>query len=99
MELEKKIANFFGTEEAILYSFGFSTLASAIPAYAKKGDIIVADECVNFALQRGLAVSRATVHYFRHNDMVDLERILVKVDADHKKVPTGHFSRASTDSF
>ena len=28
------------TEEAILYSYGFSTIASVIPAYSKRGDVI-----------------------------------------------------------
>jgi len=27
-------------EEAIIYSYGFATIASAIPAYSKRGDII-----------------------------------------------------------
>ena len=40
VHLEEKLAQFLGTEQAILYSYGFSTIASAIPAYAKKGDII-----------------------------------------------------------
>ena len=38
--LEEKLASFFGAQQAVLYSYGFSTIASAIPAYAKKGDII-----------------------------------------------------------
>ena len=38
--LEEKLASYFGAEQAVLYSYGFSTIASAIPAYAKKGDII-----------------------------------------------------------
>jgi hypothetical protein len=29
-------------EEALIYSYGFSTIASAIPAYAKRGDVIFA---------------------------------------------------------
>ena len=33
---------YMGCEEAILYSYGFSTVASAIPAYAKRGDVIFA---------------------------------------------------------
>jgi 7-keto-8-aminopelargonate synthetase-like enzyme len=40
--LEERLAKFFGAEQAVLYSYGFSTLASAVPAYAKKGDIIFA---------------------------------------------------------
>lgn len=40
VHLEEKLAEFFGCEQACLYSYGFSTIASAIPAYAKRGDII-----------------------------------------------------------
>lgn len=40
LDLEDRIAKFMGLEEAIVYSYGFSTVASAIPAYAKRGDII-----------------------------------------------------------
>lgn len=40
LELESEIAKFMQTEEAILYSYGYSAISSAIPAYAKVGDII-----------------------------------------------------------
>ena len=40
VHLEERLASFLGTGQAVLYSYGFSTIASAIPAYAKKGDII-----------------------------------------------------------
>lgn len=40
IELEEKIANFMGMEEAILYSYGFSTVTSAIQAYVKPRDIV-----------------------------------------------------------
>ena len=42
LNLEDKISEFYGTEKSILYSYGFSTIASAIPAYSKKGDVIYA---------------------------------------------------------
>ena len=41
MELEGRIARFLDTESTIIYSQGFSTISSAIPASCKKGDIIV----------------------------------------------------------
>jgi serine palmitoyltransferase len=47
LELEKQIADFMGCEEAVLYSYGFATIASAIPAYAKRGDIIFADKGIS----------------------------------------------------
>jgi serine palmitoyltransferase len=40
LDLEERLAKFMKTEEAIIYSYGFSTIASAIPAYSKRGDII-----------------------------------------------------------
>ncbi|XP_039755647.1 serine palmitoyltransferase 1 [Pararge aegeria] len=76
LELEERLAKFLQVEETCVYSYGFSTVASAIPAYAKKGDIIFADEKVWFAIQKGIDASRSTVRYFRHNDMQDLERQL-----------------------
>ncbi|KAG9486896.1 hypothetical protein GDO78_006992 [Eleutherodactylus coqui] len=40
LELEERLAKFMRTEEAIIYSYGFATVASAIPAYSKRGDIV-----------------------------------------------------------
>ena len=42
LDCEARIAKFLGTPDSILYPFGFSTMFSAIPAFSKKGDIIVA---------------------------------------------------------
>ena len=40
LNLEEKLAQYMEVEEAIIYSYGFSTVASAIPAYSKRGDVI-----------------------------------------------------------
>ncbi|KAJ3302877.1 serine palmitoyltransferase component [Kappamyces sp. JEL0829] len=85
LQLEETLANFVGADAAILYSQGFSCISSVIPAFAKRGDVILADECVNFAIQKGLQISRSNVKYFKHNDMEDLERLMKVVDADRKK--------------
>lgn len=42
INLEKDIAKFLGTEAAIIYAQGFSTIASVISAFSKRRDIIVA---------------------------------------------------------
>lgn len=83
LELEERLAKFLQVEDTCVYSYGFSTIASAIPSYAKKNDIIFADEKVWFAIQKGIDASRSTVRYFKHNDMDDLERLLV--EASQKK--------------
>lgn len=40
LELEERIAAFMGCEESCVYSYGFSTVASAIPSYCKRGDLV-----------------------------------------------------------
>ena len=85
MDLEKDIADFLGTESAILYSQAFSTTSSVIPAFCKRGDIIVADRGVNFAIQKGIQISRSTVRWFDHNDLGSLEEVLISVEKERKK--------------
>lgn len=78
LELEERLAKFTNTEEAIIYSYGFSTIASAIAAYCKRNDLIFVDERVNFAIQKGLDASRGNIRYFKHNDVRDLYNLLIK---------------------
>jgi len=94
LNLERNLAKFFGTEDGIIYSYGFSTIASAIPAYAKRGDVVFADEGVHFAIQKGIIASRSDVRYFKHNDVNDLERLLdEQAEADRKNPKKAKITR------
>lgn len=42
LELEERLAKFMEMEASVVYSYGFSTAASAIGAYCKRGDLIFA---------------------------------------------------------
>lgn len=85
IQLEEDIADFLGTESAIIYSQGFSTISSVIPAFCKRGDIIVADRGVNFAIQKGLQISRCTVRWYDHNDLKSLEQVLESTEKERRK--------------
>ncbi|KAK3089463.1 hypothetical protein FSP39_003823 [Pinctada imbricata] len=87
LHLEEKLAKFMNSEEAILYSYGFATIASAIPAYSKRGDVIFCDDGVCFSIQKGLVASRSKIKWFKHNDMDDLERLLKEQSQEDKKNP------------
>ncbi|XP_039580062.1 serine palmitoyltransferase 1 [Passer montanus] len=87
LELEERLAKFMRTEEAIIYSYGFATIASAIPAYSKRGDIVFVDEAACFAIQKGLQASRSNIKLFKHNDMADLERLLKEQETEDQKNP------------
>ena len=85
MELERNIADFLGTESAILYSQAFHTISSVIAAFSKRNDIIIADRGVNFAIQKGLQISRSTIRWYDHNDVKSLEEVLLAVEKEQKK--------------
>lgn len=84
MHTEAHIASFIGTEACVLYAHSFSAITSVIPSFAKRGDVIVADEAVNCAIRKGLQICRSKIYYYKHNDLEDLERILQKVVKDSK---------------
>jgi len=87
LELEKRMAAFMKVEAAVLYSYGFACVASAIPAYAKRGDVIFVDERVNFSIQKGVQASRSDVHFFKHNDMDHFKQLLDEQAVKDKKNP------------
>ena len=64
-----------------MYSDGASACTSTVAAFAKRGDLLVVDEGVCEALGTGVMLSRATVKYFKHNDMEDLRKVLERVEA------------------
>lgn len=84
---EAAVAKFLGTQGSILYSQGFATASSVIPCFLKRGDVIVADSKVNLGIQKGILLSRATVVWYKHNDMADLEKSLIKANKFHRKGP------------
>lgn len=58
-----------------------------IPAFSKRGDIIVADRAVNYAIRKGIQISRSTVRWYEHNDLEDMERVLAKVVKEQSRKP------------
>jgi len=79
LELEEALAHFFSAPESITYSDAVAAVASAIPAFAKRGDLLLMDAGVNNSVQLGAKLSRSKVVLFKHNDMADLERRLEAV--------------------
>merc|ERR1712000_397534 len=85
VKTESDIATYLGTESCIVYAQAFSTITSVIPAFCKRGDIIVADRAVNYAIRKGLEASRSTIKWFDHADVEDLEKVMKAVAKDQAK--------------
>ncbi|KAL9607961.1 MAG: hypothetical protein Q9167_007172 [Letrouitia subvulpina] len=87
MKTEADIASHLGTSACIIYAQAFSTISSVIPAFSKRGDIIVADKAVNYAIRKGIQISRSTIRWYEHNDIGDLQRVLDGVVKEQAKKP------------
>ncbi|KAH9018644.1 serine palmitoyltransferase [Lactarius pseudohatsudake] len=61
------------------------TLSADFLGLNSRGDIIVADRGINFAIQKGLHISRSTVRWFDYNDLKSLEDVLLSVEKEHRK--------------
>ena len=86
LELENRLAAFFKTEEAILYSYDAATVPSIIPAFANAKDIVVIDDACANAVRAGCTLSRARIVTFKHNDVHDLEKTLNEITKKEKKL-------------
>ncbi|GAB4557920.1 MAG: pyridoxal phosphate-dependent aminotransferase family protein [Anaerolineae bacterium] len=77
-DLEERIARFKGTDDAITYSSGYVTNVSTISTLVGRNDAVICDKWDHASIVDGCLLSRAEFMRFRHNDMEDLERCLVK---------------------
>ncbi len=73
-------------QEAICYSDGASAVSSAIPAFCKKGDLLLVDEACSEPVLTGCNLSRSTVQFFKHNDISDLRCILESIADDDRRL-------------
>lgn len=72
VKLEKKLAEFKGTEAAISYQSGFNCNMAAISAVMTKKDAILSDELNHASIIDGCRLSGAKVIRINHQDMDDL---------------------------
>ncbi|OAV93280.1 hypothetical protein PTTG_00892 [Puccinia triticina 1-1 BBBD Race 1] len=73
---EKLISQFLGVQETMLISQGFATNSTTFPAIAAKGTLIISDEFNHSSIRFGSRLSGGMVRQFKHNDMLDLAKLL-----------------------
>src|SRR6201999_2276614 len=78
-QLEKQLAEFYGTESAIVFASGFLANLGAIPALAGEGEYIFSDEENHACIIEGCQLSKAKTLVYRHADMNHLEELLASV--------------------
>mgnify|MGYP000477427107 FL=1 len=95
-ELEQKIADFYGTEDTILYAAAFDANGGVFEPLLGKEDAIISDSLNHASIIDGVRLCKAARYRYQNNDMADLETQLIEANkngARHKIIVTdGVFS-------
>ncbi len=91
--LEAELAEFVGTERALLFSTGYMANLGVIGALLSRGDSLFEDRLNHASLLDGAAYSGARMQRYQHRDVADLARRLDKENEREKLIATdGVFS-------
>ena len=76
-ELEQKIADFYGTEDTILYAAAFDANGGVFEHLLSKEDAIISDSLNHASIIDGVRLCKAARYRYQNNDMADLEKQLI----------------------
>lgn len=85
-ELEQKIAELYGTDDAIVLVSGHATNVTTIGHLFNNKDLILHDELIHNSILQGITLSGAKRLSFPHNDSVALEKILLNQRQHYDRV-------------
>ena len=77
-ELEKKIAEFYGMEDTILYAAAFDANGGLFEPLLTADDAIISDELNHASIIDGVRLCKAHRYRYKHSDMNDLEQQLIQ---------------------
>jgi 8-amino-7-oxononanoate synthase len=82
LELERELAEFMGTEDAIVYTTGHQANVGCLSAVLAPGDTVICDSADHASILDGCKLSGAKLRPFRHNRMDKLEKMLERAAGD-----------------
>lgn len=75
--LEAKVAEFYGTEDTILYAAAFDANGGVFEPLLGKEDAIISDSLNHASIIDGVRLCKAARYRYQNNDMEDLEKQLI----------------------
>lgn len=84
-ELEKKIADFYGTEDTILYAAAFDANGGVFEPLLNAEDAIISDSLNHASIIDGVRLCKAKRYRYANSDMKDLEKQLQQANEDNAR--------------
>ncbi len=73
---EKYLADYLGTEDALIFSSGYASNVGTVSALVTEDDVVFSDSINHASLIDGCRLSNAAVHIYHHRDVQHLEEQL-----------------------
>jgi glycine C-acetyltransferase len=83
--LEKKIANFYGTEDTILYAAAFDANGGVFEPLLGEEDCIISDSLNHASIIDGVRLCKAARYRYENSNMEDLEQQLIKATSEKRR--------------
>ncbi|HKK12004.1 MAG TPA: aminotransferase class I/II-fold pyridoxal phosphate-dependent enzyme, partial [Flavobacteriaceae bacterium] len=83
--LEKKIAEFYGTEDTILYAAAFDANGGVFEPLLSEKDAIISDALNHASIIDGVRLCKATRYRYKNSDMEDLEQQLIQANKNNAR--------------
>ena len=83
--LEQKIANFYQTEDTILYAAAFDANGGVFEPLLGKEDAIISDSLNHASIIDGVRLCKAARYRYQNNDMTDLEKQLISANQNNAR--------------
>ena len=87
-QLEARLAEFQGTEAALVFGSGYLANLGTIAALVGRGDSVFSDRLNHASIVDGCRLSRATIHRYGHRDVDELESMLRRAGSGQKLIVT-----------
>ncbi len=84
-ELEEKIADFYQTEDTILYAAAFDANGGVFEPLLSKEDAILSDSLNHASIIDGVRLCKAARYRYANNDMADLENQLIEANKENHR--------------
>lgn len=84
-ELEQKIADFYGTEDTILYAAAFDANGGVFEPLLGEEDCIISDSLNHASIIDGVRLCKAARYRYENNNMADLEQQLIKANVEGRR--------------
>ncbi|MBC5840297.1 MAG: glycine C-acetyltransferase [Flavobacteriaceae bacterium] len=78
--LERKISEFYGTEDTILYAAAFDANGGVFEPLLGEGDAIISDSLNHASIIDGVRLCKASRYRYENSNMEDLEQQLIKAN-------------------